>query len=1059
MDAITQDFARHARALGREQRALAAPAAPAAHAAHAATVTLSATIEGPLDAQRLQRALCRVAGRHPATGLVFGRVEGLRGLRQHFAGAAPAWSSAGPDQGTPAAALRAALQVLGDNRAQLTLTAHPLAADGPSLVTLLDELAQACADETAPAGAAPLPYADYLDWTDGLALENTEAGAAYWQAVRERLAGLEAPRLPWQRAGNAGEPLAAQWAELSATEATAVAEWAAALGQPLAHALQAAWWLLLARLDPAAAFCAGWQHDCRDDFDVLAGAVGRYEALLPVVVQPDMAAPFADWLAAFGGQLQQHLDWREHCPADAGSGAPARVGFCCGGPASMQWRHGDLHWHAQAPRALLPGLALALQVHVENRMPRRLVLHHAGSVHDADAMACLLEQYRTLLHTLRAAPHTAVGALPLATAAESARAEAMHAPALHVGTQMLPQRLAHWASERPHAPALSAPGLQLSYAGLARAVDAVARQLPALGLRAGQPVGLLLPRSGELVVALLAVMRAGAPYLPLDPAWPSQRRAQILADAGATLVLTDAAHAGAAGPLPQAEIAALLAADTVAGASSALPAAEAAQPAYVLYTSGSTGTPKGVAISHGQLLNYAATSGQALRLDRCQRFALTSTVAADLGNTTLFGALWHGACLCVADAADMRHAAAFAGFLAREHVDCLKIVPSHLDALLDGDTAPLPLPPHATIVLGGEAASPALLQRLRTRMPQARLCNHYGPTETTVGILVHDAGRAAEAVEAPLPLTQVLANCEAYVRTATGKLAAVGETGELYLGGAQLCAGYLNLAAAGTAFVAHPERPGQRLYRSGDLARYLPRGGIELIGRADHQVKVRGFRIECGEVEQALTALPGIRQAVVMLAAPAGGAPRLAAWLVPDDATAGTSMADAALRHALAERLPEAMIPALWFAVAALPRLPNGKVDRRALAHAAAAPAPTAAAGSTREPESELEALLLEQLRDLLGAPGLAVHDDLFEAGGHSLLVIRLVARIRKLLKQEIAPAVVFDAPNAAALAAALCAASADADNLETLAGLQRQLAAMSPEARAALRATATANA
>ncbi|PZX20939.1 proposed function:NRPS:C-A-PCP, non ribosomal peptide synthase, contains 1 condensation domain, 1 AMP-acid ligases II domain [Cupriavidus phytorum] len=1052
MDAITQDFARHARTLGREQRALSAHAAM--------PVMLSATIEGPLDAQRLQRALCRVAARHPVTGLVFGRVEGLRGLRQHFAGALPAWSGTRRDPATPDTALRAALQVLDDNRAQLTLTAHPLAADGPSLVTLLSELAQAYAYETAPSGEAPLPYADYLDWSDGLAQENTEAGTGYWQAVRERLAGLDAPRLPWQRAGNADEALAAQGVELPATEAAAVAAWAAALGQPLAHALQAAWWLLLARLDPAAAFCAGWQHDCRDDFDVLAGAVGRYEALLPLAVQPDMAAPFADWLAAFGAQLQQHLDWREHCPADASAGAPARVGFCCRGPARMQWRHGDLHWHANTPPALLPGLALALHVHVEDGLPRQLVLHHADSVHGADAMACLLDQYRALLQTLRAAPHTAVGALPLATAAERARADAMHAPALHVGAQMLPQRLAHWANERPHAPALSAPGLQLSYAGLARVVDAVARQLPALGLRSDQPVGLLLPRSGELVVALLAVMRAGAPYLPLDPAWPPQRRAQILADAGATLVLTDAAHAPSAGPLPHADIAALLAADTAADTTPTLSAADAAQPAYVLYTSGSTGTPKGVAINHGQLLNYVAASGQALRLDRCQRFGLTSTVAADLGNTTLFGALWHGACLCVADEADMQHAAAFTAFLAREHVDCLKIVPSHLDALLDGDTAPLPLPPHATIVLGGEAASAALLQRLRARMPQARLCNHYGPTETTVGILVHDAGRAADAVHAPLPLTQVLANCEAYVRTATGQLAAVGETGELYLGGAQLCAGYLDGAVAGTAFVAHPERPGQRLYRSGDLARYLPRGGIELVGRADHQVKVRGFRIECGEVEQALAALPGVRQAVVMLVAPAGGLPQLATWIVPDDATATDAAAlRNALRHALAERLPEAMIPALWFAVPALPRLPNGKVDRRALAQAAAAgPAPSSAR-PVREPASELEALLLDQLRDLLGAPGLAVHDDLFEAGGHSLLVIKLVARIRKLLKLEIAPAMVFDAPHAAALALALRGASADPDGLETLAGLQRQLAAMSPEARAALRASGTANA
>ncbi|WP_354683021.1 amino acid adenylation domain-containing protein [Cupriavidus necator] len=1049
MQAIVSDFAGHAQALGREQRALEA---------HAVTpVTLSAIIEGPLDAARLRQALSRVAERHPATGLAFGRVDGLRGLRQQFAGALPGWSVADVAAGAEGPALRAALQPLGADRAQLTLAAHPLAADGPSLVTLLHELAQAYADDAVPAGEPPLSYADYLDWTAGLAQENTDAGRDYWQAVRDRLAALDAPRLPWRRTGAAASgALTAQGVDLPADEAAALADWAAQLGQPLSHTLQAAWWLLLARLDPTGSFCAGWQHNCRDEFDVLAGAVGRYEAVLPVAVQPDAAAPFADWLAQFCAQLQQHLDWREHCPADAAAGAPGRIGFCASGPSLTVLQHGGLQWHGSAAEALLPGFELAMQVHIDDAgRPRRLALHYAASHYRADAMACLLDQYRTLLQTLRTHAATAVGALPLATPADIARADAMHAPALHTGTQMLPQRLAQWGRERPHAPALSAAGVQLSYAALARRVDALASQLPALGLRPGQPVGLLLPRSGDLVIALLAVMRAGAPYLPLDPAWPAPRRAQILADAGATLVLTDASHLPAAGGQPpHADIAALPGAATVATAT--LPEADATQAAYVLYTSGSTGTPKGVAITHGQLLNYAAASGQALQLDRCQRFALTSTVAADLGNTTLFGALWHGACLCVADDTDMQQASAFAAFLAREQVDCLKIVPSHLDALIDGDASALPLPPHATIVLGGEAASPALLARLRERAPEVRLCNHYGPTETTVGILVHDAGRGADLADPALPLTQVLANCEAKVRNAAGHLASAGETGELFLGGAQLCSGYLGAAGGTDVFVAHPERPGQRLYRSGDLARYLPQGGIELIGRADSQVKVRGFRIECGEIEHVLATLPGVRHAVVMPLMQDGGTARLAAWLVPADPAAVPMSAAPPnrLRQALAGRLPEPMIPALWFAVTQLPRLPNGKVDRRALAQSAAS-APTAPGETARDPATELEALLLDQLRDLLGSPRLTVQEDLFEAGGHSLLVIKLVARIRKLLKLDIAPAVVFDAPNAAALAHALRAGSADPDGLETLAGLQRQLAAMSPEARAALRATA----
>ncbi|RZT39146.1 non-ribosomal peptide synthetase [Cupriavidus agavae] len=1032
MSAILNTFATldgHAQPLGREQRALEAHAA--------APITLTALVDGALDAARLEQALASVAQRHPATGLVFGRVEGLRGLRQHFAGTAPRVADihAGPDM----PALTVSVSAPDPARTAVTLAAHPLALDGTSLATLLRELAAAYAnDGHAASDEPPLSYADYLDWTAGLAQDNVEPARDYWQGVRDRLMPLDAPRLPWrQRAhGVTGHQVVA--VDLGEEEAAAIVGWAGKLGVPAVQAMQAAWWLLLARLDPAAPFCAGWRNDCRDDFEALAGAVGCYTSVLPVVVHPDPAQTFGGWLAGFAAQLQHHVDWREHAPADIAAGAASRVTFAVTGAAGQPPVAG---WELGTTPLLLPDAELVLAVRLDSAgQPQSLALHHSAHYPD-DAAACLLDQYRTLLRTLRAQPATAVGELPLATAADLARARALHAPARDFGTEMLPQRLAHWARERPQAPALSAQDQMWTYAELATRVDAIAARLPALGLQPGQPVGLCLPRSAELVIALLAVMRAGSPYLPLDPAWPAQRRAQIVADAGAPLVLDGSAMAP------------LMAADPDCSAS--LPRIEPASNAYVLYTSGSTGTPKGVPITHGQLLNYVAAVGEALALNSCTRFALTSTVAADLGNTTLFGALWQGACLSVADDRDMQQAASFRAFLAREQVDCIKIVPSHLDALLDGADGQLPLPPHAVVVMGGEAASPAFLDRLREQAPQARLCNHYGPTETTVGILVHDARRAADLAGHLLPLTRVLANCEAQIRTPAGHPATAGETGELYLGGAQLCTGYLNGPA--DAFVTHPEHPARRLYRTGDLARYRPQGGIELVGRADSQVKVRGFRVECGEIEQVLAMLPGVRQAVVLPLTAAGGATQLAAWLVPDaPASAVAGAHRSALRQALAERLPDAMIPSQWFVVAELPRLPNGKVDRRALVQDAMTAQPETREPA-REPATALEALLLDQMRDLLGESSLGVTGDLFEAGGHSLLVIKLVARVRKLLKIEIAPAVVFDAPNAAALAVALQAASSDPAALETLAGLHRQLAAMSPEARAALRATASA--
>ncbi|MBY4899101.1 non-ribosomal peptide synthetase [Cupriavidus sp. AU9028] len=1064
MNAPTSDFALHAQMLGREQLALAKQGGTSA----LLPVTLTATIDGVLDPERLRQALLAIAARHPASGLVFGQVDGLLGLRQQFADVPPLLADA-IRPGDAAPSLQARLDSLGPERHRLTLSAHPLALDGASLKTLVGELAQACADAL-PGDDSALSFADYLDWTAALAQENRESGGEYWAQVQQRIATLNAPRLPWRRGGIAGAAaLANESVPLEAGEAAALRDWAGTLGQPLPVVLQAAWWLLLARMDPAGEFCGGWQHDCRADFEALAGSVGRYEAVLPVAIDPDPRAPFAAWLAQLAGQCEQHLDWREHCPPDAAAGQPGRVGFAMASDVAAVDQAG-LRWRVQAVDSLVPGFELALEVRSsEADAAVQMTLHYDAQRYRADAMACLLDGYATLLRTLRMHADTPIEALPLATVADAARAEAMHVPALVAGTPLLPDRLVQWGRERPLEPALSAPGLQWNYGELNRRVDALASRLIGLGVKPGDPVGLLLPRSADLVVALLAVMRAGGAYLPLDPAWPAARRASILGAAGAALVLTDASHLPVVqGPARHVDVAALdgwskgSPAGAEAGASRALPPLDAAQPAYILYTSGSTGTPKGVAVSHRALLNYAAASGDALKLDTCQRFALTSTVAADLGNTTLFGAFWHGACLCVADEGDMRDAASFAAFLARERVQCLKIVPSHLDALIDGDGGALPLPAGTVIVLGGEAASPALLSRLRERAPQARVCNHYGPTEATVGILVHDAGSAQSLTGEPLPLTRVLANCEAQVRTAAGHLAATGETGELVLGGAQLCDGYLGRTALGHTpatpddpFLPHPTRAGQRLYRSGDRARYLPQGGIELLGRADGQLKVRGFRIECGEIEHALAKLPGVRQALVMPFVMPGEPPCLAAWLVPDDpSNVPLSAAHRkALRQALAERLPEPMIPAQWFAVASLPRLPNGKVDRAALMQSAFAHRDDAAPG--REPATALEALLLDQMRELLEAPQLGVQDDLFEAGGHSLLVIKLVARIRKLLKLEIAPAVVFDAPSAAALA---CALDARADNraaLETLAALQRQLATMSPEARAALRASA----
>jgi amino acid adenylation domain-containing protein len=542
-----------------------------------------------------------------------------------------------------------------------------------------------------------------------------------------------------------------------------------------------------------------------------------------------------------------------------------------------------------------------------------------------------------------------------------------------------------------------------------------------------------LPRSVELVVAMLATWRAGAAYLPLDPQWPAARQAEIARHAAASLIL--AAQAPSPGD-PMASLKVL----NLAGLSLDAPvtiaaSVQARDVAYVLFTSGSTGQPKGVVIEHGALLNYTAGSSQQLGLSACRHFAFSSTVAADLGNTALFGALYNGATLHIADDATLQDPQGFAGFLRDHRIDCLKIVPSHLAALLEAQSAVLP----GTLVLGGEAIGAGLVQRIHQLRPDCRVFNHYGPTEATVGVMVH-ALLPGDDVTHGVPLTQVLPGNQVFVLGADAQLLATGELGELFIGGRQLCRGYLNAEADADAFIHSPLVGGERLYRTGDLARYRVGGGVQLSGRRDHQVKVRGFRIELAEIEAQLLRLPEVSEAVVVL--------------VQEEPQAfvvlRAAMDESVLTHLktqLVQRLPAAMVPRLILSLERMPRLPNGKVDRKALQNTQ----PVVSRAVYVAPRDALEALLSTRMAQLVGLERLSIDEDFFAAGGHSLLVIKLVAGIRKLLQCEIHPGVVFDHPSVAELARVLRERESVAGQLEKIAQARLRLDAMSPEEKAAL--------
>ncbi|HEY9348861.1 MAG TPA: amino acid adenylation domain-containing protein, partial [Inquilinus sp.] len=612
---------------------------------------------------------------------------------------------------------------------------------------------------------------------------------------------------------------------------------------------------------------AGWQHDCRRDYDAFAETVGPFDKVLPLRLAADPAESVSSFLDRLVPVLDSHRGWQEHWAVEApGRSDHLIAGFRIAGPAADGGA-----WRLVSADAAQP-FELALQADLtEDGSLHAVTLHWDGGRYDDAAMATLLEQVVTLLSELPDQLDTPLGTLSPVGAAERARLSAFDATAeAPAPGPSLPALIARWGRETPTAPALAGSGVALDYAGLNARINGLASWLVAHGVGRESVVALDMARSADMVVALLAVWRAGGAYLPLDPQWPQARRQLLLDQAKPVLVLTDAVDPVVSDTIPVHA----LAEATAEPASADLPDLDdPARAAYVLFTSGSTGTPKGVVIEHGQLRSYVEAVSAALGLAGCRRFALTSTVAADLGNTVLFGALRLGACLAVADEAEMADGTAFAGFLRRHEIDCAKLVPSHLAALLDAPEPALP----ATLILGGEATPKALVERILTAAPQCRVFNHYGPTETTVGVLVHAHDASAWAGDA-LPLSRPLGGSEVLVLDAAGRLAPTGAVGELHIGGAQLCRGYLLGDPAG-AFIDHPFREGRRLYRSGDLARHLPDGSLQVVGRADHQVKIRGFRVEPGEVEAALQALDGVQQAAVVVHRPEGGEARLVGFV------------------------------------------------------------------------------------------------------------------------------------------------------------------------------------
>jgi len=568
----------------------------------------------------------------------------------------------------------------------------------------------------------------------------------------------------------------------------------------------------------------------------------------------------------------------------------------------------------------------------------------------------------------------------------------------------------------PDAIALVCEDLELTYAQLNARANRLAHLLRRRGLVSNECVGICSTRSVEAIIALLGILKAGGAYVPLNPEHPTARLKLQLAESSASFLITNENALDKSLEFDgqiidlEREQELLLAEPDINPPSISI----AASLAYVIYTSGSSGVPKGVAVSHQALVNYTQFILRRLQVKEPLHFATVSTITADLGNTCIFPALVSGGCLHLISHDVAMEGMLFSRYVSKRPIDVLKIVPSHLSALLSAESNGDILP-RKYLILGGEALSWELVARISQTNPACEIINHYGPTETTVGSLTFSIKPDVSDRSLTAPIGQPISNTKVYILNPHLKLVPTGVGGELYIGGAGLSVGYLNQPMETAArFVPNPfsDEPGARLYRTGDLMRYLPNGDIEFLGRIDNQVKVRGFRVELAEIEAVLLTHSQVRQAVVIAEAAAADSQRLLGYVV---ASGSKPLGVDELRSFLGQHLPDYMIPSTFIFLKAMPLTSNGKIDRASL------PAPDEARPDLQRlfvaPRTPVERELAGIWAEFLKLDEVGVDDNFFELGGHSLLATQVVSRMRKAFNCEIRLRSFFESPTVAQLA------------------------------------------
>ncbi|MCA9498197.1 MAG: amino acid adenylation domain-containing protein [Nitrospira sp.] len=1001
-------------------------------------------MDGAFEGERVQQALRHVVARHQSLRTTFYREPGVKvpfqvisdqdnilwqsfdlrslepGRRQEVVETELTTQRAAGIEWERGPLVRAAWCVMSPGRSLLLLDIPSLCADRWSIRNLVSEMGRWYGvrgeDDSTD---EPVQYAQFSEWQNELLTEDeAEAGCEWW--IKQNLSAYPAHILPFERPSDPSYAFSLPRSvrrDVPQDVAAGLEQVAREQQTSLEAILYACWQMLLARVTRRQDLICWWRCDGRK-YDELQDGIGLFEKWVPVYGRLDGYMSVHDVIVRASQAHVQAIECQEYFLGETDTSQRNALTDPIGFEferleMTCQIKEGTL----TLERTLLCTEPFKLRLAC-SQQGRSVCLawHYVAERLSGEWLDHLADQYLTVLASIIEHVDDSIESLSLVGASERQRLlHALNDTKCHYDESTSMHALFEGrANQHSAVLALVAGDRALTYGELNAKANQVAHGLIRRGVERGDCVGMCMERSAEMIIGLLGVLKAGAAYVPIDPAHAAVRLGPQMAQSGATILLVG----NELSDIWPGFDGTVLALGSLASNFSVEPDTDPGRQispddlAYVIYTSGSTGVPKGVAISHKSAVNYTLALCRQLDLKTPLRFATVSTLSADLGNTAIFTSLVSGGCLHVISYEIATDGRLFGAYLGCHAVDLLKIVPSHFNALLATATGG-PVFPLRYLILGGEPLSRELAERV-AQLGNCIVLNHYGPTETTIGALTYRFPEGSDAnLSQSVPIGRPLDNLEAYILDGRLEPVPVGATGELYLGGAGLARGYLGQPdRTAERFMPHPysSGPGARLYRTGDMARYLPSGAIEFLGRVDHQVKIRGFRIELGEIETILVQHPEVQDAVVTVRESEQGEPYLAAYLVARETLLDGQM----IQEFLRTRLPDYMIPTRVTVLPAMPLTANGKVDRKALPE----PNPDGMGrGKFVAPRTATEEILAGLWSEVLKCDSLGIHDNFFDLGGHSLLATQVMSRLRQAFRIDVPLRALFEAPSIARLA------------------------------------------